>query len=134
MQFADEKNVFNGTKSEDMIKASKVLETATSACIVGTGSVGIEIAGEIIAKYPKVKLTIISSSELFLERSVPDAHKNVLDYFSSFPKEQVRLIMGERLQSYKDGIVSTEKGSAEVKIIIYILYNFKNINIKITIF
>ena len=107
-------NVFDGTSSEDMIKATAALETVKSACVVGTGSVGIEIASEIAAKFPDVKLTIVSSSELFLERSVAAAHKYVHHYFTSFPDDNIRLIMGERLQSYENNVVLTDKGSSEV--------------------
>lgn len=108
----DGSNVFDSTNSEDMISATKALETAKSACVVGAGSVGIEVASEIAARFPSVNLTIISASTLFLERSVPDAHKYVHDYFSSF--SNVKLVMGERLKSYENYIVTTDSGTTIV--------------------
>jgi NADH dehydrogenase FAD-containing subunit len=104
-------NVFNSTSSEDMIKATEALQTATSAAVIGTGSVGIEIAGEIVTKYPQVKLNIISSSELFLERTVPAANATVSKFFAGFPSTQVQLFMGERVVSFKDNVLTTNKGT-----------------------
>lgn len=105
-------NVFDSTNSEDMIRATEALEKVKTACVVGAGSVGIEVASEIASKFPSIRLSIISASSLFLERSVPDAHKYVNDYFSNFPN--VTLVMGERLKSYENLVVTTDAGTTVV--------------------
>jgi lysine/ornithine N-monooxygenase len=110
MPFSGE-NVFNSTWSEDMVRATEALSTASSAAVIGTGSVGIEIAGEIVTKYPQVKLNIISSSELFLERTVPAANSTVSKFFASFPPSQVELFMGQRVVSFEDNIITTSTGN-----------------------
>ena len=85
--------------------------------VIGTGSVGIEVAGELADRYPDMKITIVSSSELFLERTIPDAHKTVLKYFRSRPN--VQLVMGHRAASFshKERLLTTNKGEQVVSIL-----------------
>jgi NADH dehydrogenase FAD-containing subunit len=55
-----------GKRQEGVKKESSKLEKANSVLIVGGGSVGVELAGEIADKWPDKKITIVTSSSRVL--------------------------------------------------------------------
>jgi NADH dehydrogenase FAD-containing subunit len=51
------------------------VKTAKKILIVGGGPVGVEIAGEILSKYPKKNVTLVTSASTLLSRLSPKAQK-----------------------------------------------------------
>ncbi len=93
------------------------IKAATSIVIVGGGTVGVEVAGEINAAYPDKKLTIVHGEAGLLQpgekrNDTPDPRKYVPQptppRLSSSLEEQLRkrgvtLIFGDRVASGPDG-------------------------------
>lgn len=50
--------------SEDLNSLSKKISNARSIAIIGGGSVGVELSGEIMEKFPKVNLDLYTGSQL----------------------------------------------------------------------
>lgn len=80
---------------EQIVKSNSVL-------IVGGGPVGIEIAGEIKAKYPKKTVTILDASDKLVSGA------NVRDKFRSklgryLKRLDIKVITGERLEAPLEG-------------------------------
>lgn len=111
-------NIFNATSSEDLIRANEYLPNVKSVGVVGAGSVGVEVVGEILTKFPSIKLKVISSSEKFLERTVPIADVFIRRFLLNYPS-QVELYMGHRIASYENNIVTTNQGT---EIVIFPLF------------
>ena len=51
------------------------MKSANKILVVGGGAVGVEIAGEILAKFPKKSLTLVTNSATLLNRLSPKAQQ-----------------------------------------------------------
>jgi len=73
-------------------------ENAKNITVIGGGPVGIEVVGEIAVKFPEKTITMISQRTILLERAVPKAHKNLLNFFSKLGN--VRIQLGDKVVGY----------------------------------
>jgi apoptosis-inducing factor 2 len=80
--------------------------------VIGAGSVGIEIVGELIHKYEKKNISIIASRDTFLERMPPKAHLKILNHFSKF--SNIKFYLGEKVNKIEGNTIYTTKGT-EIK-------------------
>ena len=131
MPFKSE-GVFNPTRSEDMAKATEHLNRVGTAVVIGTGAVGIEVAGEIAVKYPNVQLMVVSSSLFILER-IPNAHVIAMNFFRTLPN--VQFIFGDKAAAYDRSsfTLSTLNGLLLVCSLSYFIYYLIMIIMKIII-
>ena len=64
-----EQNVLIPTRIETLKKSSNKLKKAKNIVIIGGGIVGVELAAEIIEKFPKKKVTIIEYQKSLIYRN-----------------------------------------------------------------
>lgn len=98
----------NPLKPHELVKYESELHNATTITVVGSGSVGVEIAGSFACKYPKSEIVLISSSSKFWERTCPSAHGKITSYFSN--KKNLKVMLGQRLQGISGKTVTTHTG------------------------
>lgn len=85
---------------DDLCKAKKVL-------IIGGGLVGVEIAAEILEKYPDKKVTIVQSRDELMPRTPEKARQYAESYLK---KKGAKIVFGHKLKSFKKGVGVTDKG------------------------
>lgn len=98
------------------------VKSAKSVIIVGGGSVGIELAGEIREVYPDKKITIIHSKDSFLDDFDNSTAKSKKDVLALVQKNNIDTILNDaavlpidsKEPYYKpvDGLVKTKKGKS----------------------
>src|SRR5690606_16959842 len=60
--------IINPRSTQQLVDSYSILEKSKNIVIIGSGPTGIEICAEILFKFPKKKLFIISENEYILER------------------------------------------------------------------
>ena len=94
-------------RAEKLRSYAEKLKKSKSVLVIGGGIVGVELAAEIIGKYPDKKLTVVHSKEHLMER----CSKKVQDYAESFfRKRKVNILLNEKAIPSKNGFV-TNKGT-----------------------
>lgn len=90
-----EANAVIATRASVLSGCAKQLELSESVLVIGGGTVGVELAAEIIEKFPDKRLSMAHSRKHILSR-VPDrAREYVQSYFHS--KENVSFRLGTRV-------------------------------------
>ena len=84
------------------------LHEAQKILIIGGGLSGIELAGEIIDKYPKKEITIVHAADRLMERQKESASKYVQKYLE---KKGIKVIFNELIQGCVKNEYSTNKGT-----------------------
>eukprot|EP01104_Vermistella_antarctica_P011653 TRINITY_DN3278_c0_g1_i1.p1 TRINITY_DN3278_c0_g1~~TRINITY_DN3278_c0_g1_i1.p1 ORF type:complete len:492 (+),score=79.16 TRINITY_DN3278_c0_g1_i1:187-1662(+) len=92
----DNERVVNALDTRELVMVSQKLHTAHRVAVVGGGSVGIEMAGEVCEGFPNVEVLFFSSREVFLERTVPAAHNLITKHFSKYPN--CKILLGEKVR------------------------------------
>ena len=110
------------TSSKSLITSSKKILLAHDILIIGAGAVGIEVATELIHKYPSKKFTIIASGKI-LERCCKDAHKYCLKFLSKY--SNVKLRTGEKVKEVIGNEVITTEGYKIKTDLIYYAIGFQ---------
>ena len=64
-----EHDIIRPNRSKELIDYHERLEKAKSVCIVGGGLVGVELAGEIIHKYPDKKIILFQNAKNLIPRN-----------------------------------------------------------------
>lgn len=78
------------------------IKSADSVLIVGGGSTGVELAGEIAVDFPEKKVTLVHKNSRLLDFMGPKASSKTLDWLIS---KNVKVILGQTvdLKSHQDG-------------------------------
>ena len=76
--------------------------------IIGGGFTGVELAADIIDKYPEKEITIVHSMDRLLERQ-PEKVSNYAKKF--FEKKGVKIIFNELVKGDRKGVYTTNKGT-----------------------
>jgi len=97
--------IVNPYQSESITQAYERLQTAKRIVVIGSGPVGVEVAGEVAARYPDREIILISQRTL-LERLAPAAHKNVYQTLSKYKNLQIKL--GKRVASITNNVVKVQ--------------------------
>jgi NADH dehydrogenase FAD-containing subunit len=100
-------NVYVIKNGEDALEISKKIQNSNHVLIVGGGVIGVEVAGEIIEKFPEIKLTVVHSSDIILQRMPKDCSAYIIKYLK---KNRVVTIFDDRVVENKNGIFITKKG------------------------
>ena len=103
-----EKDLAIVTRINHLKNYYKQLEKSHKIAIIGGGIVGIELAGEIIIKYPDKEITIIHKNNKLMERN----HAKAISYADKFlRKKGAKFILNENAVSYKNNYIKTDKGT-----------------------
>ncbi|GAB9464462.1 Pyridine nucleotide-disulfide oxidoreductase [Globisporangium polare] len=96
-------NAYSRAATEAQLKEVREhIEKAQRILVIGGGTVGCEVAGDIAAKFPNKKVTILNASPILLgNNNVPDRFRNKLH--DGLKKLNVQLILGERLVTTTEG-------------------------------
>lgn len=106
--------VVNCTSSADILNVYGSLLDAKNIVVIGSGPVGVEVAGELAVKLPTKNLHIVSSQKTFLERSCKAAHSYVEKFFKQNPSvstyfgESVKLITGKQVHLNSGTIIDAD--------------------------
>lgn len=104
----DESTV-TAARADVLAKYAKKLKESNSVLIIGGGLVGVELAAEIIGKYPRKKVTIIHSNNELIERNLKQARDCAYKFLKN---RNVDLKFNERfVGSTRKEIYQTDKGS-----------------------
>jgi NADH dehydrogenase FAD-containing subunit len=111
------KNNFKRSATEaKFTQVREQIKKSSSILIVGGGPVGIEIAGEIKAKYPKKTVTILdANTKLVSGADVRDKFRAKLDRY--LKRLDIKVVTGERLESplaghtFETRTLRTDKGT-----------------------
>lgn len=83
------------------------VEKAVRILIIGGGTVGVELAGELITKYPKKDVVLVHSREALMQRACEPAKHRAEKWLR---KKGVEVILGERVQETQGTVFKTNKG------------------------
>lgn len=101
-----EADVLQATRGKDFVAYAERLEMAKSILIIGGGIVGVELAGEILWKYPGKRIAIVHSHGRLMQRGIYGASK----YADEFLRKQgVEIIYNERIVKIGEGVFFTDK-------------------------
>jgi apoptosis-inducing factor 2 len=104
-------------KQENVVLASRAnvlhqthdrVEKAKHIVIIGGGLVGVELAAEIIEKYPQKDVTILHSRDTLIQRNSPKAQRYAKNYFK---KNGVHLLFGDRMTKVTSKAVLTKSNN-----------------------
>ncbi len=100
-------SAFLATRAETLSNEFHKVHHAKHVLLIGGGLVGVELAAEIIEKYPKKKITIVHSRPTLIDRN----HPGSISYSQEFLlKRGVEIICGERLKGKKSDAYVTDTG------------------------
>jgi len=102
-----DKSTITATRADALAKYTERLKKSESVLIIGGGLVGVELAAEIIEKYPNKKVIVAHSKSELIERNP----KKARDYAYRFLKKRnVNIIFNERvLPSKGENVYKTNK-------------------------
>lgn len=83
------------------------IQKAQKILIIGGGVVGVELAGEIISKYPNKQVTIATSSDRLIPRSPAKAIRYAEQFFRN---RGVQLLFNERVERNSNSHFVTSRG------------------------
>ncbi len=87
-------NMLLASRTHELKEHSKKLESSNKVLIIGGGLVGVELAAEILEKFPKKETIIVHSKDRLIERNPKKASKYARDYLT---KKGVKIIFNERV-------------------------------------
>jgi NADH dehydrogenase FAD-containing subunit len=105
-------------RREELARGNATLEAASSVLVVGGGTVGVELAAEIVGKYRAAKkVTLVTPADRLLERMPEQAGKLALKWLKS---NGVRVILKDRVSdwggaSVDDSVLAPGGGAYVVK-------------------
>ncbi len=111
-------------RNETFKTFSEQIKHAKHILIVGGGSVGVEMLGEINETYPNKRITLVHSKDRLLERATADANKYIHNWVEAQnklrgEKEKITIILNDSVLKSKTS--ETVKGQAieDVGLVLY---------------
>lgn len=100
-------NVYSLKRGRDAKAIANKIDSAESILIVGGGLIGTEIAGELVLKRPKKKITIVHLNDRLLERN-----KKKASFFAQkfLEKNGANIMFDEKITKHQNGELITENG------------------------
>ena len=94
-------------RSDNICWTNKILTKANSVLVIGGGLVGVEIAAEIVEKYPEKKITIVHSGSKIMERYSDYSR----DYCQRWLRDhKIKIMTGQFVHKRKGKMFITKKG------------------------
>lgn len=103
-----EQRVVPATRANHLKHYHEDASHAKKIVVIGGGPVGVELAAELIGKYPRKEITIVHSQDRLMERSNPRSSAYAQKYFH---KKGVRVILSERITKINKDICVTDRGT-----------------------
>jgi apoptosis-inducing factor 2 len=103
----NKKNVHNIKDGEEVLEIARKIKDSNHVLIVGGGVIGVEVAGEIVEKFPDKNLTIVHNHNRLLERFPSDSSEYTLRFLK---RKKAEIIFADKVKENKEGIFLTEKG------------------------
>jgi len=100
-------NMVKATRAKNLRECYHNLKKAEKIVLVGGGLVGVELAAEIIEKYPLKKISIIQSSSNLITRNNPKSINYADKYLR---KKGAKIIYGERVVKHEGTNLITKSG------------------------
>lgn len=100
------KSTVAAARADALAKYAKKLKKSKSVLIIGGGLVGVELAAEIIEKYPDKRITIAHGNEFLIERNPRKAREYAKKFLH---KRKVKIIFNEFVIKNKGNIYITDK-------------------------
>ena len=101
-----EKDLVIAARATELRNYAQKLKKAEKVLVIGGGVVGVELAAEIIEKYPNKRVTLVHSRDELLGRSP----KKARDYALNFLKDKIEIVFNEKVKGNKGKIYSTNSG------------------------
>ena len=103
-----EQNIVIAARGNHLKNYHSKLEKSKDITIIGGGLVGIELAWEIVWKYPSKKVTIIQSRKTILSRN----HQKTINHAKKYlEKKRVKIIYNEKAITQNKSLILTDKGT-----------------------
>lgn len=99
-------DIVTSARAQELVSYAQKLKQSNSVLIVGGGLVGVELAAEIIEKYPSKKVTIVHGNSELIERN-PAIARNYAHKF--LKKRKVRMLFGEIVTGKHGKLYATNK-------------------------
>jgi apoptosis-inducing factor 2 len=100
-------NVILASRADTLKETHKKLVKAQDIVVIGGGLVGVELAAEIIEKYPNKKVTILHSRENLIQRNSSKAQRYAKKFFE---ERKVELVLKDRMVEVTPNEVLTQSG------------------------
>lgn len=102
-----ESGIVIAARAEELVSYAERLKNVKSVLIIGGGLVGVELAAEIIEKYPNKNLTVVHSKNELIERNP----KRARDYAYKFlKKRKVNIVLNEIVIGKEGSYYKTNTG------------------------
>lgn len=99
-------NVVISTRADVLQKYATKLVSSRSVLIIGGGIVGVELAAEVVEKYPEKKVIIVHTREKLMERQPEKAQKYAADFLT---RKGVQIFFNERVVKKQGRVFLTDK-------------------------
>jgi apoptosis-inducing factor 2 len=117
-----EQDIIVATRAEHLRKYFRRLKDAKKVVIVGGGLAGVELAGEILGKYPDKKLVIVHVGRKLMERNSPEASAYSELYLK---KKGAEILFGTRIAEVKKDFCVTDNGEKIKRDLVFICTGIK---------
>ena len=102
--------------------AAQILAEASSVLVIGGGPVGVELVGEIVTKYPRMKVTIVDAGKSICGTFPSKAVEHMTSWLST---KGVDLVLGEWITSIDDNGCTLKSGRRIDADVVYRCMGFK---------
>ena len=100
------KSTVTAARADILAKYTNKLKKSKSVLIIGGGLVGVELAAEIIERYPDKRITVAHDNEFLIERNPGKAREYAKKFLH---KRKVKIIFNEFVIKNKGNIYITDK-------------------------
>src|SRR3989338_9239654 len=100
-----QQNLVIASRAQELHKYAQQLASATKILIIGGGIVGVELAAEIIGKYPGKKITMVHAMGELIDRSPPKERQYALKFLQH---KGVAIIFNEMITEHNGKFVSSK--------------------------
>ncbi|HLD00696.1 MAG TPA: FAD-dependent oxidoreductase [Candidatus Nanoarchaeia archaeon] len=101
-----EKNMVFASRSKELQEYAQKLSKSKNVLIIGGGIVGVELAAEVIEKFPLKKIILVQANSELMPRNHPKARKLAQQFLE---KRGVEVILNEKVE-YKNNQFMTNSG------------------------
>lgn len=109
--------VINGMNPQEFITHHDTMQLAKWICVIGAGSVGVEVLASLAQKYPSKQFILVTSTQTIMERSCAAAHAILEPFFTSL--KNIHMLLGEKVTKIEHRTIHTNKDKIfEVDIVI----------------
>jgi apoptosis-inducing factor 2 len=102
-----EEGVHYATRVAHLKESYEKLIKSKRVCVIGGGLVGVELAAEICTHFSNKNIMLVHSHDNLINRNSPVSQRYVERFLE---KRGVKIIYGERMKEYKNGVMIMDSG------------------------